>query len=360
VALMHAIEARPIEDRYARGWHCLGPAADYKDGKPHALDIFGTRLVAYRGEDGEVHVLHGYCPHMGSDLSRGVVRGNSVVCPFHHWSWGADGKCDEIPYCKRIPPRAMVRAWQTCEQNKLLFVWNDPEGNPPPPEVAIPRIEACFSDEWNDWVIEKWTIKTNCRELIDNVADLAHFPVVHGVPTTYFANIFEGHKATQIMVGAPLAPGNETGLTTRATYFGPAYQITEMKGEMGEFLIDSILLNCHAPIDLNSFDLRFGMLVHRMPGLSEDQNREIAKAYIKAIQEGFYQDVAIWDNKVRIDNPLLCKGDGPIYQLRRWYQQFYVDAVEVPPELARRSVFEMDGNLKAKPSLSHVSESEIR
>jgi len=83
MALAHSIEASPIANRYARGWHCLGLAADYQDGKPHTVNAFDTRLVAYLGEDGQVHVLDSYCPHMGADLSHGQVRGNSVVCPFH-------------------------------------------------------------------------------------------------------------------------------------------------------------------------------------------------------------------------------------------------------------------------------------
>lgn len=353
--LIQAIEASPIEDRYARGWHCLGLAADYKDGKPHTLNAFGTRLVAYLGEDNQVHILDSYCRHMGADLSHGEVRGNSVLCPFHHWSWGADGKCNHIPYSKRIPPKARLKAWPTCEQNKLLFVWNDPEGNPPPPEVAIPRIGACFSDQWSDWVIETWTINTNCRELIDNVSDMAHFPVVHGAPVDYFANVFEGHKATQIMIGKG-GEGSQGSLATCATYFGPAYQITEMKGEMGGFPIDSILLNCHVPIHLRCFDLRFGMMVRKMEGVSEEMSRQIADAYIKGIQQGFYQDVEIWDNKVRIDNPLLCEGDGPIYQLREWYRQFYFDAAQVPEEMQKRQVVELNVDLAQPPTPHHVFE----
>jgi 3-ketosteroid 9alpha-monooxygenase subunit A len=359
MALMHAIEAKPIPNRFARGWHCLGIAADYRDGKPHTLDAFSTRLVAFQGEDGQVHVLDAWCPHMGGDLSHGEVRGNSVICPFHHWSYGPDGKCNDIPYCKRIPPKARVRSWPTAEQNKLLFVWNDPEGNAPPPEVAIPRIDDCFSDQWSDWVIEKWHIKTNCRELIDNIADKAHFAFVHSVPTAYFGNIFEGHKATQIMVGKGQGPNGEGGLMTRATYFGPAYQITEMKGEMGGFPIDSILLNCHVPVTLQSFDLRFGMMVRKMEGINEDLSRQIAQAYIKGIQDGFYQDVAIWDNKVRIDNPLLCEGDGPIYQLREWYNQFYIDTGAVPATMREPWTYEL-GELKTTPPLRHVFEPDSR
>jgi 3-ketosteroid 9alpha-monooxygenase subunit A len=223
-------------------------------------------------------------------------------------------------------------------------------------------MEACFSDDWSDWVIEKWTINTNCRELIDNVSDMAHFAYVHGAPTNYFANIFEAHKATQIMVAAAsVNGGNGTmgpggNLMTRATYFGPAYQITEMKGEMGGFKIDSILLNCHVPISLNRFDLRFGMMVRKLDGMSDEQSRQIGGAYITAIQQGFYQDVAIWDNKVRIDNPLLCDRDGPIYQLREWYRQFYVDANQVPNELHKRQVIEINQGLETPPPTIHVFE----
>jgi 3-ketosteroid 9alpha-monooxygenase subunit A len=355
MTLTHTIEASPIADRYARGWHCLGLADNYKDGQPHTLNAFGTRLVAYRGEDAQVHVLDSYCPHMGADLSHGTVRGNSVVCPFHAWSWGADGKCNSIPYAKRIPVKARVKSWPTCEQNKLLFVWNDPEDNPPTEELAIPRIDACYSDKWTDWVIERWTINTNCRELIDNVADMAHFPVVHGAPVDYFANIFQAHKATQIMIGKGTM-GNNGSLATCATYFGPAYQITEMKGEMGGFPIDSILLNCHVPVHLRCFDLRFGMIVRKMEGVSEEISRQMVDAYIKGIQQGFYQDVAIWDNKVRIDNPLLCEGDGPIYQLREWYRQFYLDAAEVPEEVRKRQVVELNVGLDNPPPVHHVFE----
>lgn len=80
---MHKIEAAPPPARYARGWHCLGMASDYKDGKPHGLNIFGTRLVVFQGEDGKVSVLDAWCPHMGADLALGEVQGDSIVCRFH-------------------------------------------------------------------------------------------------------------------------------------------------------------------------------------------------------------------------------------------------------------------------------------
>ena len=60
------------------------------------------------------------------------------------------------------------------------------------------------------------------------------------------------------------------------------------------------------------------------------------------IRMGFEQDVEIWKNKTRIDNPLLCEEDGPVYQLRRWYEQFYTDVADIKPEMTDRFEFEVD------------------
>jgi len=60
------------------------------------------------------------------------------------------------------------------------------------------------------------------------------------------------------------------------------------------------------------------------------------------VKMGFEQDVAIWKTKARIDNPLLCEEDGPVYQLRRWYQQFYVDMCDVTPDMTDRFEYEID------------------
>jgi len=337
---MHTIEAAPLPSRYARGWHCLGLAADYKDGKPHGINIFGTRLVIFQGASGKLNIMNAWCPHMGADLSIGKIEGDALVCKFHAWKWGADGGCKEIPYAKRVPPKARIQTWTTLEENKLLFVWNDPEGNGPRPEQAIPRIEPVFNEkEWSDWSMVKWTIKNNCRELIDNIADMAHFGTVHGAPVDEFINIFEGHLATQIMRARSERLSGDSVLTTEATYFGPAYQITEMNGAMNGQPIHSILLNCHVPIDLDSFTLRYGVLVKKIPGLSEEQNQAMAKAYVAQAQAAFYEDVAIWHSKTRVDNPLLCDGDGPVYQLRRWYEQFYTDVQALSADVAEHKKY---------------------
>ncbi|AIJ24933.1 ketosteroid-9-alpha-hydroxylase [Amycolatopsis methanolica 239] len=337
--------------RFARGWHCLGLAETFRDGKPHAVNAFGTKLVVFAGEDGKLNVLDAYCRHMGGDLSQGSVKGNEVACPFHDWRWGGNGKCVSIPYAKRVPLRARTRSWITLEENKQLFVWHDPQGNPPPPDVVIPRIDGIFSGEWSNWTWDSVLIEgSNCREIIDNMVDMAHFFYIHYAFPTYFKNVFEGHIATQYLntkgrpdVGMASNYGGEDNLLrSEASYFGPSYMINTLLNTYKGFEIENVLINCHYPVTPTSFVLQWGVSVKKLPGVSDEQADKIAGKFAKSIGVGFLQDVEIWKNKTRIDNPLLCEEDGPVYQLRRWYEQFYVDVEDVTEDMTRRFEFEVD------------------
>ena len=57
-------EARALDHgvppvRYARGWHCLGLADTFRDGKPHRVSAFEKKLVVWADSQGGLNALDG-------------------------------------------------------------------------------------------------------------------------------------------------------------------------------------------------------------------------------------------------------------------------------------------------------------
>ena len=118
--------------------------------------------------------------------------------------------------------------------------------------------------------------------------------------------------------------------------------IDNLKQDYQGMTVESVLINCHYPVTPNSFMLQWGVIVRRPPGLTDAQAARFGAKFAKFVGVGFEQDVAIWLHKSRIDNPLLCAEDGPVYQLRRWYDQFYTDVADIEPDMVARYEFEID------------------
>lgn len=348
---IRTIDGGPAPTRYARGWHCIGMAKSFHDGRPHQIEVFGTTLVVFESSDGQLNVLDGYCRHMGGNLAQGTIKGDSIACPFHDWRWGGTGACTGVPYSRRVPKLARTRSWTTLERNGLLFVWNDPQLRPPPEDVTIPVLEGYGTDEWTDWSWNSLLVEgSNCREVIDNVVDMAHFFYVHLVKPTFFKNVFEKHVASQYMsaTGRPDIElesnyGQEDLLMESwATYYGPSFMVNGQTLAAGGMSSEGLLINCHYPVTPTSFMLQWGAIVKRPPGTTASEGDELAGTFAASLGGAFMQDVEIWRAKTRIDNPLLCEEDGPVYQLRRWYEQFYVDVEDVTPDMVNRFEFEVD------------------
>lgn len=305
---------------FPRGWFVVAGAGEVPERGVQRLTAFGRELVMFRGESGAVAILDAFCPHLGAHLGvGGTVAGDGVRCPFHAWVFGADGRCVDIPYAKKIPKQAKVRAWAVRERNGLVFLWHDPAGGEP--DWEIPVIPEVGDAGWLPWNLDCIRVRTHPREIVENVADKAHFPEVHGTHVDHFENEYVDHMAIQRTRGiAYPRGGGQDPFSLTATYYGPGYQITEMDG-----VLKNRLLLAHTPVDATTLDLRFGVML-KVFGADSDKTARFAERYIDNLRTGFHEDLRVWENKQWRDPPLLCDGDGPIGRLRAWYRQFYVEA----------------------------------
>jgi 3-ketosteroid 9alpha-monooxygenase subunit A len=301
---------------YPRGWFVVSFSDELKVGDVHTLNYFGKKYALYRGDDGVPRIMDAYCPHLGGSLARGKVNGDSLVCPFHAWRFGPDGKCNHIPYSARIPGKAVVDTTPCKEVNNIIFMWHDPAGGAP--QFDVPVLPECDDADWMPWVHAKLRVHTHPHELVENVVDVGHFSPVHRTQVEKFENEFTGHIAKQINSGVayPIGGGVDR-YHIEATYYGPGFQISRWDGFM-----EARLINANTMVDMGSMDLRFAVMLKK--GKDARQTEHFQRGYVENMSKGFQEDIDIWMEKRYVENPVLCEGDGPFHKLRKWYQQFYV------------------------------------
>src|SRR2546421_234852 len=94
------------------GWFMIGWSSEFPQGTVKPLKYFGQDLVAYRTEEGSLHVLDAHCPHLGAHIGHGgKVNGDCVECPYHGWGYGPDGVNRYIPYEDRPNVSKKLRSW---------------------------------------------------------------------------------------------------------------------------------------------------------------------------------------------------------------------------------------------------------
>lgn len=160
---------------FRRFWYPVAFAEDLASG-PIARVVLGQQLVVWATGDGQAAAAHDKCPHRSSKLSIGWVDDGCVVCPYHGWAFGADGRATHIPQLEPglpVPPKAQLRSVHcTVRYGVVWIALEDPVGGlPDVPEHDDPtyRVVRQFDEVW----------ACAATRLVDNSFDPAHVSFVH-------------------------------------------------------------------------------------------------------------------------------------------------------------------------------------
>lgn len=298
------------------GWFQVAYADELAPGELRTVHYFDQDLVLFRSQAGAAHAVDPYCPHLGAHLGvGGRVVGDRLRCPFHAWEFSGDGRCVRVPYARKIPPKARLRAWPLLERNGMLYVHFHKDGAPPgwePPEVA-----EYGSDEWTDYWRRDWVVASCAQEMAENSVDPAHFKYVHRTAALPEATArAEGH-VFHVDMGYPIQMGEQLQQgRIGIDCFGFGVGVTRFRG-----IVDTTVVVSGTPVDGGHLHHRLSFLVKKRD--SPEATRGLGQAFIAEITRQFEEDKPIWEAKAHLPRPALCDGDGPIGELRRWGRQFY-------------------------------------
>jgi 3-ketosteroid 9alpha-monooxygenase subunit A len=322
----------PIMERLPQaiphGWYFVHYSDELQPGAVVPLHYFDRELVLFRTESGQAVLMDAFCPHLGAHLGYGgKVRGENIQCPFHGWSFNDDGVCTDVPYAKRIPPKATdkcIYSYPVAEKNQVIWAWYHPQRSAPLFEVTEnPEVGATG---WAPLQKYQWRFASNPQEIAENGVDVAHFKFVHRMD-----EVPEGHSEYNGHIRRSTAEGRRTVTFPNGDTRQIVSRVETIQNGAGQKwtrfsgTVETLLQVLVTPIDRSECELRFAFThPHFMPGSFEEQ---LARGQIESItgMGGVAGDIPIWQHKIHRANPILCDGDGPIMQFRRYFSQFYTE-----------------------------------
>ncbi len=211
---------------------------DALDAGPVHRRLLGVDLVVWSPGPGEVRAAPDRCPHRDARLSGGHVAEGCLVCPYHGWEFGVDGRAVHIPQLDDdapIPPRARLAPVRAAAHWGWAWVALDEPvlGLPDLPELDQPGWRVVHDPE-SEWACSS-------LHLLDNNLDPAHVAFVHAatfgagtpkrVPVADVARTATGMRtALDLPVGG--RPGEDDAPTVRSTatdVWGPALMISRIR-----------------------------------------------------------------------------------------------------------------------------------
>jgi hypothetical protein len=83
---------RRAQNRSPGGWFVLAASREIRPGRAFGRVVAGRELVAWRDDDGALHVGPGACPHLGAPLCDAPVHDGRLVCRWHGLALGPSGR----------------------------------------------------------------------------------------------------------------------------------------------------------------------------------------------------------------------------------------------------------------------------
>ncbi len=177
---------REMKDVFARDWFAVGRASSLaKPGDYVTLELAGQPIFVIRDDDGALRAMSNVCLHRMSTLLEGSGNKRRIVCPYHGWTYGADGALRAAPamtlnesFCKSDYKLPQVR----CEEwLGWIMVTLNPDA--PPVSAQLAEVEGLISDYQMETYVETFrethVWDTNWKILAENFMESYHLPVCH-------------------------------------------------------------------------------------------------------------------------------------------------------------------------------------
>jgi choline monooxygenase len=210
--------AREIETIFSKEWICVGRSSGLANtGDYLTYELAGQPVMVLRDKEGQLRAFSNVCLHRMSTLLEGSGNKHAIVCPYHAWTYGLDGRLRGAPFmtettgfCKDdyVLPSIRCEEW-------LGWIYLTLDKDRPSVASALRPLEDMIAkyemENYVECFRETHVWDTNWKVLAENFMESYHLPVCH-------ANTVGRHSKLEEMECAPgLAAFNYHWITKEAS-----------------------------------------------------------------------------------------------------------------------------------------------
>jgi len=184
---LYALEGEKI---LARTWHYAGALdelkqpGDYVTGK-----ILNESVIVIRGKDETIRGFYNVCQHRAHELLRGRGQAKVITCPYHAWSYHADGRLRTARGAEKLiefaPEEFALRPVRTeVFAGRFVFFNLDPDARPlaeQAGDLAAELQEEIVAFDRLELRRETWSgsMNANWKVAVDNYLECYHCRPAH-------------------------------------------------------------------------------------------------------------------------------------------------------------------------------------
>jgi len=175
-----------IERVFAKQWFCAGRSTSLANpGDYLTLTLAGEPLMVIRGQDGTLRAQSNVCLHRMSTLLEGKGNKSTIVCPYHGWTYNADGCLRAASAMKQNKDFAIgdYRLPQLRCEEWLGWIMVSLNPDAPPVTQQFSDVATMIADyDMENYVeafSEEFVWGTNWKVLAENFMESYHLPVCH-------------------------------------------------------------------------------------------------------------------------------------------------------------------------------------
>jgi phenylpropionate dioxygenase-like ring-hydroxylating dioxygenase large terminal subunit len=178
-------ESIHIKNKYAYHWFVVEESKNIKTKQIYKTTIRGKEYIFWKDSENRFTAMDNNCNHRGADLSKGKIRRNRVVCPYHSAEFNRKGELCKIPgmnienkstlapcFHQDTYPIVEVNGWVYINiVSKRLY---EPSSN-----ISSIYIEPESKDPNYHCLYLKNEINAPSRIVSENLLDVIHISYVH-------------------------------------------------------------------------------------------------------------------------------------------------------------------------------------